>query len=272
MIPDSLFVSLLKIRGLVCFRLCFFRIWFPRGRIRRRGRVHAEVPHIQVHSFFPQDLRDSVFAPCQRFGGRDLHPASGHGGDRGRDKTFVGFRLPSNCDLDCAGNALATHDVEAALLGTSLGVNLESGLPIESGHEHHMRAINRVRAAGSIKALVDSGELKSGVMKACIDHGVPFVLGGSVRDDGPLPEVITDVVEAQDAMRELLPGVRIALMLSTMLHSIATGNLLPASVRTVCVDMNPAVVTKLADRGSWQSIGLVTDVESFLRELVGFLE
>jgi len=171
-----------------------------------------------------------------------------------------------------AGNALATHDVEAALLGTSLGVNLESGLPIESGHEHHMRAINRVRAAGSIRALVESGEIKTGVMKSCIDNGIPFVLGGSVRDDGPLPEVITDVIEAQEAMRREIPGVRMALMLSTMLHSIATGNMLPASVRTVCVDMNPAVVTKLADRGSWQSIGLVTDVESFLRELVAFLE
>ena len=171
-----------------------------------------------------------------------------------------------------AGNALATHDVEAALLGTSLGVNLESGLPMEAGHEHHMRAINRVRAAGSIRALVESGEIKTGVMKSCIDHGVTVVLGGSVRDDGPLPEVITDVIEAQDAMRKEIPGVRLCLMLSTMLHSIATGNMLPASVRTVCVDMNPAVVTKLADRGSWQSIGLVTDVESFLRELVAFLE
>ena len=171
-----------------------------------------------------------------------------------------------------AGNALATHDVEAALLGTSLGVNLESGQPIESGHEHHMRAINRVRAAGSIRALVDSGEIKTGVMKSCIDNDVTVVLAGSVRDDGPLPEVITDMIEAQDAMRKEIPGVRMCLMLSTMLHSIATGNMLPASVRTVCVDINPAVVTKLADRGSWQSIGLVTDVESFLRELVAFLE
>jgi len=143
-----------------------------------------------------------------------------------------------------AGNALATHDVEAALLGTSLGVNLESGLPIEAGHEHHMRAINRVRAAGSIRALVESGEIKTGVMKSCIDNGIPFVLAGSVRDDGPLPEVITDVVEAQEAMRKEIPGVRMCLMLSTMLHSIATGNMLPASVRTVCVDMNPAVVNQ----------------------------
>lgn len=171
-----------------------------------------------------------------------------------------------------AGNALATHDIESALYGTSLGVSLDSGLPIESGHEHHMRAINRVRRAGSIAAMVESGELQSGIMKSCVDHGVEVVLGGSVRDDGPLPDTITDVVEAQDRMRELVPGVRVALMLSTMLHSIATGNLLPASVRTVCVDINPAVVTKLADRGSWQSVGLVTDVESFLRELLSDLE
>jgi lysine-ketoglutarate reductase/saccharopine dehydrogenase-like protein (TIGR00300 family) len=171
-----------------------------------------------------------------------------------------------------AGNALAVHDVEAALFGTALGVNLESGLPIEHGHEHHMRAINRVRGAGSLRAMVESGELQSGVMKTAIDHGVEIVLAGSVRDDGPLPDVITDMGEAQKRMREGVPGVRLALMLSTMLHSIATGNMLPANVRTVCVDMNPAVVTKLADRGSWQSIGLVTDVESFLRELAQVIE
>ena len=171
-----------------------------------------------------------------------------------------------------AGNALAVHDVEAALYGTALGVNLDSGLPIEHGHEHHMRAINRVRAAGSLRAMVESGELAGGVMRSAIVHGVEIVLGGSVRDDGPLPDVITEMVEAQRRMRRALPGVRLALMLSTMLHSIATGNMLPAHVRTVCVDINPAVVTKLADRGSWQSIGLVTDVESFLRELVQVIE
>ncbi len=171
-----------------------------------------------------------------------------------------------------AGNALAVHDVEAALFGTALGINLESGLPIEHGHEHHMRAINRVRQAGSLAEMVRSGHLKSGVMKTAVEHGVEIVLAGSIRDDGPLPEVITDVVEAQDRMRSAVPGVRMAIMLATMLHSIATGNLLPATVRTVCVDMNPAVVTKLADRGSWQSVGLVTDVESFLRELATVLE
>jgi lysine-ketoglutarate reductase/saccharopine dehydrogenase-like protein (TIGR00300 family) len=171
-----------------------------------------------------------------------------------------------------AGNALAVHDVEAALYGTALGVSVESGLPIEHGHEHHMRAINQVRAAGSLREMVESGRLESGVMKSAIDHGVEFVLAGSVRDDGPLPDVITEMGEAQRRMRESVRGVRLALMLSTMLHSIATGNMLPATVHTVCVDINPAVVTKLADRGSWQSIGLVTDVESFLRELVQVIE
>ena len=171
-----------------------------------------------------------------------------------------------------AGNALAVHDVEAALFGTALGVNIESGVPTEHGHEHHMRAINRVRGAGGLRQMVESGQLKSGVMKSAIDHGVEIVLAGSVRDDGPLPDVVTEMVEAQRRMRAALSGVRIALMLSTMLHSIATGNMLPAGVRTVCVDINPAVVTKLADRGSWQSVGLVTDVESFLRELATVME
>ncbi|HXN90880.1 MAG TPA: TIGR00300 family protein [Candidatus Sulfotelmatobacter sp.] len=171
-----------------------------------------------------------------------------------------------------AGNALAVHDVESALFGTALGVNLDSGLPMEHGHEHHMRAINRVRAAGGLRQMVASGGLKSGVMKSAIDHGVEIVLAGSVRDDGPLPDVITEMVEAQRRMRVALKDVKLALMLSTMLHSIATGNMLPAGVRTVCVDINPAVVTKLADRGSWQSIGLVTDVESFLRELALVVE
>ncbi len=171
-----------------------------------------------------------------------------------------------------AGNALAVHDVEAALFGTALGINLETGTATEHGHEHHMRAINRVRAAGGLRQMVESGQLTSGVMKSAIDHGVDIVLAGSVRDDGPLPDVITDMIVAQQRMRAALSGVRMALMLSTMLHSIATGNMLPAGVRTVCVDINPAVVTKLADRGSWQSIGLVTDVESFLRELALVIE
>lgn len=172
-----------------------------------------------------------------------------------------------------AGNALAAHDIESAMYGTSLGISLESGMGMEHGHEHHIRAINRVRAAGSIANAVKQGILKEGVMYEAVKAGVWTVLAGSIRDDGPLPDVITDVVVAQKEMRRAIheSNVSMALMVSTMLHSIATGNLLPASVRAVCVDIEPSVVTKLADRGSFQTIGMVTDVESFLRELVGDL-
>jgi len=170
-------------------------------------------------------------------------------------------------DVLFGGNALATHDVESALLGTSLGVNLDNGLPVEGGHRHHMRAINAIRLAGSLPEAVAQGVLTRGIMYEAVKKGITMVLGGSVRDDGPMPDVITDVMVAQDRMRAALPGVELALMISTMLHSIATGNLLPAHVRTVAVDINPAVVTKLADRGSWQAVGLVTDAELFLREL-----
>ncbi|MHB1161711.1 MAG: ornithine cyclodeaminase, nickel-pincer nucleotide-dependent [Chloroflexota bacterium] len=168
-----------------------------------------------------------------------------------------------------AGNALATHDIEAAFFGTSLGISLSEGVPMEGGHQHHVRAINRIRHAGSIKAAVEQGMLTKGVMYSCVKRGVQFVLAGSIRDDGPLPDVITDVIDAQRKMREVIQqGVDLALMISTMLHSIAVGNLLPANVTTVCVDINPAVATKLADRGSFQAIGLVADTEGFLRHLV----
>ncbi len=171
-----------------------------------------------------------------------------------------------------AGNALPTHDIESALYGTALGVSLTEGMPLERGHEHHLRAINSIRLAGGIAAAVRKGILTKGIMHACVTHGVDFVLCGSIRDDGPLPEVITDVIECQRAMRDRIRrGVRLALMLSTMLHSIAVGNLLPANVTTVCVDINPAVATKLADRGTFQSVGLVMDVGSFLRELLEHL-
>ena len=167
-----------------------------------------------------------------------------------------------------AGNGLATHDIESALFGTSLGVSLEQGVPLEGGHEHHLRAINRIRAAGSIRAAVEQGILAGGIMHACVTRGVNYVLAGSVRDDGPLPDVITDTQEAQGAMRrEVRQGIDVALFLSSMLHGIATGNLLPAAATTVCVDINPAAVTKLTDRGSFQAVGLVMDVEGFLREL-----
>jgi lysine-ketoglutarate reductase/saccharopine dehydrogenase-like protein (TIGR00300 family) len=167
-----------------------------------------------------------------------------------------------------AGNALATHDIEQSLYGTSLGIDLDRGLPAEEGHEHHLRAINSIRRAGSIRAAVDKGLVKSGIMYECIRHDVPYVLAGSIRDDGPLPDVVTDCLEAQQQMRELVRGVGFCLMVATMLHSIATGNLLPAWVKVACVDINPATVTKLTDRGSIQTVGVVTDAEPFLRALV----
>jgi lysine-ketoglutarate reductase/saccharopine dehydrogenase-like protein (TIGR00300 family) len=167
-----------------------------------------------------------------------------------------------------AGNALATHDIEQAIYGTSLGVSLDRGLPAEEGHEHHLRAINTIRRLGGIKAAVDRGVLQSGIMYECVRRGVPFLLAGSIRDDGPLPEVMTDVLAAQDAMREGVRGVGFCLMVATMLHSIAVGNLLPAWVKVACVDINPATVSKLSDRGSHQTIGIVTDAEPFLRALV----
>jgi lysine-ketoglutarate reductase/saccharopine dehydrogenase-like protein (TIGR00300 family) len=170
-------------------------------------------------------------------------------------------------DLIFAGNALAAHDIEADMFGTSLGVSLRSGRPVEHGHEHHLRAINRVRRVGSIAQAVRKGVVKTGVMRACVKAKVPYILSGSVRDDGPIPDVITDMCEAQDVMREHLAGVGVAIMVGTTLLSIAVGNMLPARVRTVCVDINPAVVTKLADRGTFHALGLVTDAELFLRQL-----
>jgi lysine-ketoglutarate reductase/saccharopine dehydrogenase-like protein (TIGR00300 family) len=167
-----------------------------------------------------------------------------------------------------AGNALATHDIEQALYGTSLGISQEQGLPTEEGHEHHLRAINTMRRLGGIRTAVERGVLQSGIMYECVRHNIPFVLAGSIRDDGPLPEVITDVLEAQKRMRELIRGVGFSLMIATALHAIATGNLLPAWVKVACVDINPATVTKLTDRGSIQTVGVVTDAEPFLRALV----
>jgi lysine-ketoglutarate reductase/saccharopine dehydrogenase-like protein (TIGR00300 family) len=170
-------------------------------------------------------------------------------------------------DVLFAGNALATHDIESALYGTSLGVDLARGHGVEHGHEHHIRAINTIRKAGSIRAAVEQGVLTSGIMHSLVTHDKEFVLVGSVRDDGPLPDVHTDVIEGQRAMRAKLADAGFCLMVATMLHSVATGNILPASVPLVCVDINPATVTKLADRGSSQARGIVTDVGLFLEQL-----
>jgi lysine-ketoglutarate reductase/saccharopine dehydrogenase-like protein (TIGR00300 family) len=170
-------------------------------------------------------------------------------------------------DVLLSGNALAVHDVEQALFGTSLGVDLETGKPIEGGHRHHMRAINTIFRAGGLRQAVEQGVLTSGVMHECIRRNVDYVLAGSIRDDGPLPDTVANLVEAQDRYTAALQGVKLVLVLSTMLHGIGVGNMLPAAVRLVCVDINPAVVTKLADRGSSQTIGIVTDVGLFLRQL-----
>jgi lysine-ketoglutarate reductase/saccharopine dehydrogenase-like protein (TIGR00300 family) len=166
-----------------------------------------------------------------------------------------------------SGNALAVHDIEVALSGTSLGIDLSSGHPVEHGHRNHMRAINAVCRAGGIGRAVATGVLTSGIMHACHTHGVRYVLAGSIRDDGPLPETMMNLIEAQDAYSRALAGVDVVVMLSSMLHSIGVGNMLPSWVKVICVDINPAVVTKLSDRGSSQTIGIVTDVGLFLHQL-----
>jgi lysine-ketoglutarate reductase/saccharopine dehydrogenase-like protein (TIGR00300 family) len=166
-----------------------------------------------------------------------------------------------------AGNALAAHDIEANMLGTSLGVDLDTGRSGPHGHTHHLRAINRVRRAGSIAEAVSAGDITGGVMHACITTGTPFVLCGSIRDDGPLPDVIPNVLDATDAMRARIADAAVCLMVATMLHSVAVGNILPASVRTFCVDADADTVIKLTDRGTHQATGIVTDCEFFLDEL-----
>src|SRR3984885_2830083 len=163
-----------------------------------------------------------------------------------------------------SGNALGVHDIESALLGTSLGIRQSDGRQEEHGHRNHMRAINAIYNCGGIRGAVESGRLRSGIMYECVRNSVPFVLAGSLRDDGPLPETITDMNRAQDACAEQLKGAGLVLCLGSMLHSIAVGNMLPSWVKIVCVDINPAVATKVSDRGTGQMVGVVTDVGLFL--------
>jgi lysine-ketoglutarate reductase/saccharopine dehydrogenase-like protein (TIGR00300 family) len=170
-------------------------------------------------------------------------------------------------DVILSGNALAVHDIEVALVGTSLGIDLDTGRPVEHGHRNHMRAINAIRRAGGIGQAVEAGLLTRGVMHACHVHGVPYVLAGSIRDDGPLPETVMDLTEAQNRYAAALKDVGVVIMLSSMLHSIGVGNMVPSWVKVVSVDINPAVVTKLSDRGSTQTVGVVTDVGLFLHQL-----
>ena len=171
-----------------------------------------------------------------------------------------------------AGNALAVHDIENALLGTSLGMHVIDGTLAIRGHRNHMQAINEVFRSGSMKAMVEKGILKKGVMYECITNDISYVLAGSVRDDGPIPDVITDVVEAQREYKKVIKGTKMVLMLSTMLHSIAVGNMLPAAVKVIAVDISQPVVTKLLDRGTSQAVGIVTDVGAFLPIVVQYLE
>jgi lysine-ketoglutarate reductase/saccharopine dehydrogenase-like protein (TIGR00300 family) len=166
-----------------------------------------------------------------------------------------------------AGNALAVHDLENALYGTSLGISTSTGMPVEEGHHHHIRTINTVNGAGGIAAAVKKGLVTRGIMAVCVESGVPFLLAGSLRDDGPLLETVTDMNRAQDEYTRALKDADLVLILSSMLHGIAVGNMLPSTVRTICVDINPAVVTKLADRGTAHALGLVTDVGLFVHLL-----
>jgi lysine-ketoglutarate reductase/saccharopine dehydrogenase-like protein (TIGR00300 family) len=171
-------------------------------------------------------------------------------------------------DVLLSGNAIAAHDAELAMFGTSLGVDLEAGTPVPGGHRHHMRAINAINRAGGLSAAVDTGVLTSGIMYECVRAHVEFLLAGSIRDDGPIADTITDIIVAQDRYGAALAEAGMVIVLSSMLHGIGVGNMLPAWVPVVCVDINPAVVTKLADRGSSQTVGLVTDVGLFLHQLV----
>ena len=167
-----------------------------------------------------------------------------------------------------AGNGLAVHDIEQALFGTSLGVDARRGSGVSGGHRNHLRAINAIRRCGGIAEAVRQGILERGIFFECVRHGVPFALAASIRDDGPLPDTLTDMVRAQDEYARLLKGADMILMLGSMLHAIGAGNMTPAGVKMVCVDINPAVATKLADRGSRISTGIVADVGSVLNLLV----
>jgi lysine-ketoglutarate reductase/saccharopine dehydrogenase-like protein (TIGR00300 family) len=237
-----------------------------------QSQVSAERPHAHIIADVAARMRQ--LRERHRRGEADAKvllaggPAIVHAG--GRDPLAWLIEQDFIHVLFC-GNALAAHDMEAELYGTSLGYGLTAGRAVPHGHEHHLRTINRIRAIGSIEAAVEQGVVKRGIMAACVRRGVQVIMAGTIRDDGPLPGVITDSVRAQAAMRAAIPGVGLALLIASTLHAVATGNLLPATVPTVCVDVNPSVPTKLADRGSFQAVGLVMDAASFLSELARVL-
>ncbi len=186
----------------------------------------------------------------------------------GADEACASMFREEYIDILFAGNALATHDIEFNIFGTSLGMNIRSGELVSAGHKNHLYAISEVMRAGSIRNAVETGVLGSGIMYECIKKNVPYVLAGSIRDDGPLPDVITDAMVAQDEMRKYVPEIGMVLMIATMLHSIAVGNCLPSYVMTVCVDINPSTLTKLMDRGTSQAIGVVSDAGAFFPMLL----
>jgi lysine-ketoglutarate reductase/saccharopine dehydrogenase-like protein (TIGR00300 family) len=190
----------------------------------------------------------------------------------GADKALAEMIRKGYIDVLFAGNALATHDIEYNLYGTSLGMDISTGKPVMGGHKHHLYAISEIMRAGSIANAVNKGVITGGIMYECVKNNIPFILAGSIRDDGPLPDVITDVMAAQDTTREHIEGCSMVLMIATLLHSIAVGNCLPSNVKTVCVDINPTALTKLMDRGSTQAIGIVSDAGTFLPLLVKQLE
>ncbi len=196
-------------------------------------------------------------------------PAVVHTGAR---DALAGMIRDGFVDLLLAGNAVAVHDMELSLFGTSLGMDIETGRPVPGGNRHHLYTISKIISVGGIKQAVERGMINEGIMYECIVRGVPFILAGSIRDDGPLPEVITDVMKAKREMKKALKGIDMVIMLATTLHSIAVGNLLPSTVKTICVDINPATVTKLIDRGTAQAIGIVTDVGLFIPELYSKLK
>lgn len=247
----------------------------PSERPRGKSALEFEFMGSSVSSEKPKELQVQRVASQMKAVKKDgqkilwvLGPAVIHTGS-GPDLSA----LARNGWLDVvfAGNGFAAHDIESSLFKTSLGVYLEEGTSAEGGHEHHIRAINLVRRSGSIEKAVADGVITEGVMYQLVKHDIPFVLAGSVRDDGPLPDTITDILESQKAMRELSDNVGLTVIVATMLHGIATGNILPASVPIICVDINPSTVTKLLDRGSHQSAGLVTDVGLFIAQLAGEL-
>jgi lysine-ketoglutarate reductase/saccharopine dehydrogenase-like protein (TIGR00300 family) len=238
---------------------------------RPRRYTHFQFMGGTVSSERPTDELVEVIAreivELKRNGGKIAvvaGPAIDHTGAR---NALAAMIREGYIDLLLSGNALAVHDLELSIYGTSLGMDVETGKPVPGGNRHHLRTISKIIAAGGIEKAIEAGIVRDGIMYECIKKGIPFVLAGSIRDDGPLPEVITDVMEAKKAMKDALKDIDMVIMLSTMLHSIAVGNLLPSTVKTICVDINPATVTKLVDRGTAQAIGIVTDVGLFIPHL-----